>query len=237
MQCLVVGFRIAFVGLAAFGIAAVAATSPGSVTASAAFDTTTAVIDRTYSCATGVVGGVRSVETRAHSGSRAGPQWARLPYAAIASGGLARTFLDNTAAENSLAWITAAKPSHRTTIDDERSAFSAQLGGTLGVNRERCVPVGKQLPLTSRGLVKRTVPIQAVAYDCEAPWRVLVRVRAVVDGGTALRERGEVFRATNAPARQARLAIGTQAGRVLAFAHVDDTGMARLFTARACTAD
>jgi hypothetical protein len=234
----VVGFRIAFSGLAASGIvAAVIATSTASLTANAAFGTTTAVIDRTYSCATGVVGGVRSVETRAHAGSRAGPQWARLPYAVIASGGLARTFLDNTAAENSLAWITAAKPSPGTTIDDERSAFSAQLGGTLGVNREKCVPVGTRLPLTAPGLAKRTVPVQAVAYDCEAPWRVLVRVRAVVDGESALRERAEVFRATNAPARQAQLAIGTQAGRVLAYAQVDDTGKARLFTARACTPD
>jgi hypothetical protein len=232
----VVRFRIAFVGLAVLGPAmAVAATSTGSPSANAALDSTTAVIDRTYSCATGVLGGLRSVETRAHSGSRAGSQWARLPYAVIASGGLTRTFLENTAAENSLAWITAAKPSPRTSVDDERSAFSAQLGGTLGVNRERCVRVGRRLPLSARGLAVRTVGIQAVTYECEAPWRVLVRVRAVVDGGTALRARGEVFRATNAPARQAMLAIGTQTGRALAFARVDDTGKARLFTARACT--
>jgi hypothetical protein len=99
------------------------------------------------------------------------------------------------------------------------------------------VPVGARLPLSARGLVKRTVSIQAVAHDCDVPWRVLVRVRAIVDGEAALRNRGTVFRATNAPGRHAQLAVGTPAGRPLAFAEVDDTGRARLFTSRTCTAD
>src|SRR5687768_637100 len=49
------------------------------------------VIDRTYSCASVFLGGIRQIEARAHSGGRAHAEWLTLPYAVVASGGVART--------------------------------------------------------------------------------------------------------------------------------------------------
>ena len=78
---------------------------------------------------------------------------------------------------------------------------------------------------------------QTVGFDCEVTRRVLIRLHAVVNGGTALREGGRLFRVTNAPVRNATLVVSTPAGRVLTFAEVSESGRARLFTARARTTD
>ena len=50
-----------------------------------------------------------------------------------------------------------------------------------------------------------------------------------------LRERARVFLATNAPAREAKLAVRTLAGKLLAYADVAQTGKARLVTAKGCS--
>jgi hypothetical protein len=76
-----------------------------------------------------------------------------------------------------------------------------------------------------------------VEYDCEVPRRVLVRVRAIVDGGAALRHRGELFLRTSAPARLARVGVSTPSGRLLAFSEVTDEGRTTLFVAPGCRAD
>lgn len=225
-------------GLAVSGIAGVAAVVAflAAIASAAPMQSAGSVIDRTYSCASGFVGGLRQVEARAHSGSRVRSEWRKLPYAVIASGGLTRSDVVGPP-ENSVAWIAAGKPSLGTTLDDERRSFNARVGGTIGVNRDLCTPVSTRLPLTRRSLVGGAVGNRIAAFDCEVPRRMLVRVRAVVDGGTALRERGQVFRGTSAPASVARLSIATPAGRVVAYADVFDSGKARLFTARACTPD
>lgn len=196
-----------------------------------------AAIDRTYSCASGFVGGVRQIEVHAHAGSRTGSEWQRLPYAVISSGGVARTPGIDAPPENSLAWITAGKPTVTTTIDDTWLSFTPRAGGTIGVNRDLCVPAQTRLVLAPHALGGGAVGAQVAGFECEAQRRVLVRIRATVDGGTALRERGRIFRVTNAVARSAKLSVGSAAGRVVAFADVDGSGRARLFTARACTAD
>lgn len=195
------------------------------------------VIDRTYSCASVFLGGIRQIEARAHSGSRAHSEWLTLSYAVVASGGVARTPFVDAPPENSIAWVSAGRPSLATTVDDAWLSFTARAGGTIGVNRELCTPVSTRVPLTPRGLVGGAVGTHVAGFDCEVARRVLVRVRAVVDGGTALRERGKLFRVTNAPARVARLGVATSAGRVLVFADVSDSGRAKLFTARTCTPD
>jgi hypothetical protein len=73
-------------GVLGFGVAAVSGSASTASTQSPV-----SVIDRTYACATDLVGGLRKIEARAHSGSRAGSAWTRLPYAVVASGGVART--------------------------------------------------------------------------------------------------------------------------------------------------
>jgi len=195
------------------------------------------VIDRTYSCASGFVGGLRQIEARAHSGSRVRSEWTKLPYAVIASGGSGRTAGVEAPPENSVAWITAGKPSLKTSLDDERLSFKARVGGTIGVNRKLCSPVSSRIPLAAQGLAGGAVGPHAKGFDCDVGRRVLLRIRAVVDGGTELRERWTRFRATNAPAQRARLSVATVGGRVVAFAEVVESGKARLFAAPACTPD
>jgi len=195
---------------------------------------TLSVIDRTYSCATVFVGGVYQVESRAHSGRRVGSQWAKLPYAVVASGGVARTPGVDSAPANSLAWITAGTPSLTTTIDDEWLVFTVRAGGTLGVNRAQCDPADAQVPLFNTGLRGGPVGLFNQAFDCYVPRRVVVRFRATVRSSIALRERAQLFLATNAPAREAKLAVRTPAGKLLVYADVSESGKARLFTAKGC---
>ena len=192
------------------------------------------VIDRTYSCATAFVGGVYQVESRAHSGRRAGSQWAKLPYAVVASGGVAGTPGVDSAPANSLAWITAGTPSLTTTIDDEWLVFTVRAGGTLGVNRAQCDPADARVPLSNTGLRGGSVGLFNEAFDCDVPRRVFVRFRATVRTSVALRERAQLFLATNAPAREAKLAVRTPAGKLLVYADVSESGKARLFTAKGC---
>jgi hypothetical protein len=195
------------------------------------------VIDRTYACDTVFVGGIRLVEARAHAGSRMRSEWARLPYAVFASGGVARTPFVDAPPQNSLAWITAGRPSPATTIDDDWLSFTARAGGTVGISKDLCLPASRRIPLTKRGLRGGAVGARVVDFDCEVPRRVLIRLRALVAGPTALRERARLFRVTNAPARRGELVMATPGGRVLAYADVSETGRAALFTARTCTPD
>jgi hypothetical protein len=194
-----------------------------------------AVIDRTYSCATVLLGGVYRVETRAHSGRHTHSQWATLPYAVVGSGGVARTPFDDSAPSNSLAWVTAGMPSGPTTVDDDWLAFAVHVGGTLGVNRMQCNPADGRVPLSSAGLRGGVVGSRTEAFYCDAPRRILVRFRAIVRSSTALRTRARLFLATNAPATSAQLAVRTPTGKQLVYATVSETEKAELFTADRCT--
>ncbi len=194
------------------------------------------VIDRTYVCSTMILGGLYELKTHAHSGVRRGSEWAKLPYVVAATGGWAGplTGLPN-APPNSLAWITAGSPTASTTVGNAYEAFPVLGGGTLGINKSLCGPTSARVSLSSAGLVGGAVPRQTVNVNCAAPRKLLVRFRATVDGTDALRERARVFLATNAPAREAKLAVRTLAGKLLAYADVAQTGKARLVTAKGCS--
>jgi hypothetical protein len=196
-----------------------------------------AVIDRTYTCETSLLGGLYELKSRAHAGVRRGSTWAKLPFAMAASGGWAGplTGLPN-AAGNSLAWISAGTPSSSTTVDLESQAFPVLSGGTLGVNQDACRPSTASVPLTSAGLRGGAVRGSGVYIDCGVPRRLLVRLRATVRGSTALRDRARIFLATNAPASEAKLAVRTPAGKAVAYADVAESGATRLFTAKGCAA-
>ena len=201
--------------------------------ARAAETTSLAVIDRTYSRATGFLGGLYQIESRAHAGRRAGSQWATLPYAVVASGGVAKTPFVDSPPQSSLAWVTAGEPSRSTTVDDTWLSFTVHAGGTVGVNRTLCRPTTARLAL-SRSDLRGGAVVGTAAFDCDTPKSVLVRVKATVQGTSALRERARLFVATNAPAREAKLAVRTPAGKLLAYADVSESGTARLFTAKGC---
>lgn len=195
------------------------------------------VIDHTYSCTTALTGGLRQIQARAHAAS--GPQTKRekLAYSAVSSGGSGGTPFVDAPPENSLAWITAGRPTATTTLDDAWLSFTARAGGTVGVNRELCFPTSRRLSFTRSGLSGGRVGRQAIGYECEVPRRVVVRIRAVVDGGAALRERGSIFRVTNATARTAKLVVATPNGLTLAYSEVSESGRASLFTSVGCSLD
>ena len=194
-----------------------------------------AVIDRTYVCNTSILGGIYELKSRAHSGVRSGSGWAKLPWAGASSGGWAGplTGLPN-APGNTLAWITAGAPSTSTTVGADGEVFPVLGGGTIGVNSSMCRPSKARVALSPSGLRGGAATAVVVALDCAAPRRLLVRFRASVEGSSALRERARLFLATNAPAREAKLAVRTLTGRLLAYADVSDSGKARLFTAKGC---
>ena len=195
-----------------------------------------AVIDRTYVCNTSILGGIYELKSRAHSGVRSGSGWAKLPWAGASSGGWAGplTGLPN-APGNTLAWITAGAPSTSTTVGADGEVFPVLGGGTIGVNSSMCRPSTAKVALSPTSLRGGAATTVVVALDCAAPRRLLVRFRASVEGSSALRDRARLFLATNAPAREAKLAVRTLAGKLLAYADVSDSGKARLFTAKGCT--
>ena len=190
-----------------------------------------AVIDRTFSCSTVLLGGLYQVEVRAHAGDRRGGQWSKLPYAGISTGGNAGRLDTTVPPVNALAWITAGSPAPYTTVDDEYDSFSAQAGGTLGRSTELCSPAKAHVELTRARLRGGAMQVETRAIDCDAPRRVFVRVRATALGSASLRERGRIFVATGTTLSRAELAVRTPGGKLLAYAAVDQTGRSRLYTA------
>jgi hypothetical protein len=89
--------------------------------------------------------------------------------------------------------------------------------------------------LSNTGLRGGPVGAFNEVFDCGVPKRVFVRFRATVRSSVALRERARLFLATNAPAREAKLAVRTPTGKLLVYADVSESGKARLFTAKGCT--
>ncbi len=207
-----------------------------ATTTSSAVAPAVAVIDRTYMCDTTFLGGLYELKNRAHAGIRSGSSWSKLPYVVAGSGGWAAPVTGLPSAPSySLAWITAGVPSEATTVGGNGEVFSVRGGGTIGVNASQCHPSSAKVALSGAGLRAAAVSKSWLAIDCIVSRRVLVRIRATVDGVDALRERARIFVATNAPAREAKLAVRTPAGRPLSYAEVAQNGTARLFTAKGCT--
>jgi hypothetical protein len=194
-----------------------------------------AVIDRTFACNTVLLGGLSQVEVRSHAGDRRGGQWAKLPYAGVSTGGNAGRLDTSVPPGSALAWITAGSPAPNTNVDDEYDSFSVHSGGTLGRNTELCRPATTRVELSRAGLRGGAVPVEARAVDCDAPRRVLIRLRATALGSAALRERGRIFVATGTTLSRAELVVRTPSGKLLAYAAVDQSGRSRQYTApRGC---
>jgi hypothetical protein len=190
------------------------------------------VVDRTYACNTVLLGGLHQIDIRGHAGDREGGQWGKLPYAAVTTGGWAGLLPGNPSPrDNTLIWITAGRATHDTAVDSEGEAFPVVTGGSLGVNRDLCRPVGAAVPLRSAGLRGGMVGVDTRIIECAAPRRVLVRLRGTTRGSAALHERARIFAATGATIGHAELAVRTPSGRLLAYAVVDQSGSSRQFTA------
>ena len=190
------------------------------------------VIDRTVVCATLLTGGLRKVEVRGHAGIReAASSWKQLPFAVFSTGSIGARL---TALDNSLTWITAGEPSGTTTMDIGFNLAWPHTTGTVAVNRRWCRTSSANVSLARSGLSGGPVGPFGADYDCAAPRRVVVRMRAELQGSSSLHGDGPFLR-TNTPLRTARIAMRTESGQPLAYAEVLESGRARLFTARRCT--
>jgi hypothetical protein len=202
---------------------AVAALAVGSAQAGSE---ATFVLDRTYSCAIVLHGGIYQLETRAHPGARAGKSWTKLAYAGLRAG----VFSGGTG--NLLAWISAGKPTKTTTLDQEFWTFDVKTFGTIGVNGKACNPTRSSVPLSAAGLRGGTAVPLGDELKCDVPRRVLVRIRAVLEAKASLH--GREFESVHVPVREAKLAVRTPAGKALTYATVSQSGKATLFTAKGC---
>ena len=190
----------------------------------------TRVLDQTFTCAIAQRGGAYILDARAHSGARLQGTWAKLPYAGLRAG----NFGGDTG--NMLAWVTAGTPSATTTIDQEFETFDVKTYGTFGVRRDPCRQASTPVPLTPTGLKGVVASRLGEKVECFAPQRVLVHIRAVLRSKGTFR-RGLDYQSLHVPAREAKLAVRTLAGKPLVYADVAESGRARLFTAKGCTSE
>lgn len=119
-----------------------------------------------------------------------------------------------------------------TTIDQEFETFDVKTFGTVGIRNDLCRPSTASVPLTASGLRGGATAPLGGEYQCEAPTRVLVRIRAVLPSRASLR--GKEFQSLHVSVREAKLAVRTLAGKPMAYADVSETGKARLFAAKGC---
>ena len=186
------------------------------------------VIDRTVECRTLLSGGVYEVEARAHSGIRASASvWKKLPFAGVVSGE------DNLG--YAFVWISAGRPSATTVLEESYLQSPVSEFGTLGI-RLGCRSTGAGVALTTKRLNGGQASPLVDKFDCTTPRRVLVRVRATLEGSGTLRARAGFLR-TTAPITSASFAVRTLTGRELVYGSVAASGKARLFTARGCFRD
>lgn len=212
-------------------VAFVAQTSAGAPQAAPA-----RVIDRTMLCSTlPIGGGLYQFEVRAQEGIRQDrTAWRSLAFAAARSG---HVTIGPARLENSLAWAGAGRVSPTTSLDHEtRDPYLARTHGTLALNQELCSRSSARVRLTARGLQGGPPGRFGEEYDCPAPRRVLVRLRATVRSGEPIYH-DRHFVKTRATLQSAYLAIRTRSGKPLAFAAVFESGKARLFTASSCIPD
>jgi hypothetical protein len=195
------------------------------------------VIDRTFVCVPGLVGGIRKFEARAHRGTGLrGARWDRPAFVALSTTGAGGSAA--TAIQSEMAWMTAGRPLPSSTVIDARVPgyeFPIAVWGTLAVNNRVCNASSKRVALGTRRLVSQDVGSFDDRYDCTNP-RVFVHVRATLASRSSLRSFGGFLR-TTVPVRRAELMIRTASGRPLVYAQVLESGKSSLFTAPSCFPD
>jgi hypothetical protein len=141
---------------------------------------------------------------------------------------------------DSIAWISAGSFNRDTKLDIPNwgaAVVTAQAYGTLAVNTHLCRPAQTLIPLTAQTLEGGAVAQLNEEFDCEAPRRVLLRVRATSTSEIRL-TRDRQFLKARTGFGAAYVAVRTPTGRPLLFATVADSGKARIFVApRSCSPD
>jgi len=126
------------------------------------------------------------------------------------------------------------------TRDMYESPLGALSSSGLAIHRERCVPTKGALKLSTTGMRGGAVPPLGTASTCETPRRVLLRVRAVFERPVTPRTSkrfGFPQLIAEGSVKEAALAIGTRAGKAIAYLSVTGAEHARLFTVRTCEED
>jgi hypothetical protein len=219
-------------GAAAACIVVIAAAVPWPF--SAAATQASRVVDRTFSCAPGYLGGVYSISARARTGvGKAGTVWQQPPLATVGSSlvGAAQFSI-----QNSLAWISAGQPAPAAPVSPADPELPLRAWGTVGVQSGVCRALPVRVPVGTRDLARATVGPFEETYDCDTPRRVLVRVRATLAGTGALTSFHGYLR-TTVPTRTAEVMVRTPSGKPVAYVRVQESGKASLFTAPECVED
>jgi hypothetical protein len=153
-----------------------------------------------------------------------------------------RTITCSTAVRGAIRTVSIQAEAHGSglTVQSPVARLAAVFPSLVELSPRHCTRTRAAVRLSAGKLRRRATGPLARKFDCAAPRRVLVRIRATFHvpttfesgrpwGYPALTAEGEV--------REAALAVRTQAGRPLAFATVTESGKVRLFTARNCAKD
>lgn len=216
--------RPALALVAALAVASAPSVSTGGSTTAAP----SRLVDRTFSCSVGSTLGARILKVSARSGFRA-PETPR-KWKWLADAGLGGR-------DGSYVFVSAGAP------PPPPLAANSPPWRWLQVELGRCSSSRVRVPLSPGGLTGGAADqIGSDRYECRAPSRVLVRVRALFQVATTLRRQRRYGKswlttATAAVAREASFAVRTPTGKPIAFAEVVESGKARLFTAPRCAPD
>ena len=167
------------------------------------------ILDRTYSCASGYLGGIYQVHLELY-GKRRDPAVGD----GLAYGEVTTTLFPNPR-------LAGLGPSW------------------LDVNPTYCTALRTRGPIATKGLRGGRVGPLGEIVNCETPKRVVVRIRGVFDRPVTLRRTrifDLTLLHAEAPARLTTVALSTTKGRPIAVASIE-AGKASLFTSGNCEED
>lgn len=193
------------------------------------------VFDRTYVCTNTVTNGVRRIHVEARRGFRERGAWRWHASAEIENlgGPLVSQPSSGVSARNwRFGGATGLTPAQY------EPTGRVVKGGVSYTTRRACVPSSKPLALAASGLDGGQAGYFVDEYECDAPRRVLLRIRAVFVSATSFttyRESG-ALRTQHAIAhtRELRIAVRTESGKPFLYLEALASGSARIFTTGAC---
>lgn len=173
-------------------------------------DESSRVVDRTFSCETGYLGGVHQVEAWAHKSVRREGEAKRYGFVTINTN-LTNGFLGGV--DTRSIWVNRRLCT--ATSSDIAPTWAGLRGGAVTAAFERRI-------------------------DCFTPRKVLIRIRGESASATALKAASPfgwpALRAVG-NFRKAEIVVGTPTGRHIAYASVDANQRTHLFTAPDCQED
>jgi hypothetical protein len=192
--------------------------SPGAVAAPRR------VIDRTVVCTPGVGLGARHITVSARSGFRKSNTFEWLAQAVIDTPG--RPVPRKDEYRPTLAAVTSGWPP-KPPLTADGMGYSAKL----------CNPTRAFVPFSRRGLAGGVASQFGDELKCFPPRTVVVRIRASFSSPTTLKLIGKKKEIYSAIGRieKGEIAARTPTGKPLVYAHVSESGTARLFTGRGCS--